>query len=117
MEAWQNLIRVLTHEIKNSLTPIASLAASVEAVVRGAARPPDADCRTRKIREALQMIQKRSQGLLQFVDTYRDLTHIPEPEFKTVPGGRPVRAGRAAHRLSDRRPARPTPHVHPPAGR
>jgi signal transduction histidine kinase len=84
MEAWQYLIRVLTHEIKNSLTPIASLAASVEQLTG----PGNAGPRTApdpKIREALQVIQKRSQGLLQFVDTYRDLTHTPKPEFKMFP--------------------------------
>jgi nitrogen fixation/metabolism regulation signal transduction histidine kinase len=74
MEAWRNLIRVLTHEIKNSLTPIASLAASVEeAVAPEASEVP-------QVREALQIIQKRSEGLLEFVDAYRDLTHVPEPD-------------------------------------
>jgi signal transduction histidine kinase len=74
MEAWRNLIRVLTHEIKNSLTPIASLAASVEETV-----VPEAGD-VSQVREALQIIQKRSEGLLEFVDAYRDLTHVPEPD-------------------------------------
>jgi nitrogen fixation/metabolism regulation signal transduction histidine kinase len=83
MDAWRNLIRVLTHEIKNSLTPIASLAASVErSLADGEAGVPD-----RQTRDALQVIQKRSDGLLEFVDAYRDLTHIPEPECKTVKAG------------------------------
>jgi signal transduction histidine kinase len=80
MEAWRNLIRVLTHEIKNSLTPIASLAASVEQAVAGDHEAaPDS-----QIRDALRIIQKRSEGLLEFVDAYRDLTHIPEPECESV---------------------------------
>ncbi len=85
MDAWQNLIRVLTHEIKNSLAPIGSLASSVE----GFLLPPDrrpgliAPCDENDIRDALQTIQKRSHGLLQFVDTYRDLTHIPRPQYTT----------------------------------
>jgi len=83
MEAWQNLIRVLTHEIKNSLTPIASLAASVEQLT-GPGSPGTGTAPDPKIRKALQVIQKRSQGLLQFVDSYRDLTHIPKPEFKML---------------------------------
>jgi signal transduction histidine kinase len=78
MEAWRNLIRVLTHEIKNSLTPIASLAASVEeAVVPEAGEVP-------QVQEALQIIQKRSEGLLEFVDAYRDLTHVPEPDHEVL---------------------------------
>jgi signal transduction histidine kinase len=78
MEAWRNLIRVLTHEIKNSLTPIASLAASVEdAVIPTTAAVP-------QVREALQIIQKRSEGLLEFVDAYRDLTHVPEPDYQML---------------------------------
>jgi len=82
MEAWQNLIRVLTHEIKNSLTPIASLAETVDDLV--AAEPSDLRSTndTEDIREALKTIQRRSQGLLQFVDAYRDLTHLPQPEFR-----------------------------------
>lgn len=87
MDAWQNLIRVLTHEIKNSLAPIGSLASSVEEMLL----PPDlqgdmtVSCEAKDIRTALQTIQKRSHGLLQFVDTYRDLTHIPNPEYSTFP--------------------------------
>jgi nitrogen fixation/metabolism regulation signal transduction histidine kinase len=84
MEAWQNLIRVLTHEIKNSLTPIASLAASIEEMIapEGERETPVFDEDIEDIRGALQTIQKRSHGLLQFVDAYRNLTHIPKPEFK-----------------------------------
>jgi signal transduction histidine kinase len=81
MEAWRNLIRVLTHEIKNSLTPIASLAASVEQAIAGGGAASAADPQTR---DALQIIQKRSEGLLEFVDAYRDLTHVPEPEYEPV---------------------------------
>ncbi len=87
LHAWQTLIRVLTHEIKNSLTPIASLASSVEELLQldqlekgdGAAAGAD------EIRNALRTIRKRSEGLQIFVDSYRDLTHIPSPEFLTFP--------------------------------
>ncbi len=84
-EAWQDLIRVLTHEIRNSLTPISSLAASVEQHFAGDTDDPPAALtpgRRKKIREALRVIQRRSQGLLQFVDTYRDLAHLPRPELQ-----------------------------------
>ncbi len=86
MDAWQNLIRVLTHEIKNSLTPIASLASSVEELLLpGVTAGKTASVDAGDIRSALQTIQKRSHNLLQFVDTYRDLTHIPKPEYSTFP--------------------------------
>lgn len=85
IEAWQDLIRVLTHEIRNSLTPISSLAASVEQqCTAGTDDGPAALApgKQQKIREALRVIQRRSQGLLQFVDTYRDLAHLPRPELQ-----------------------------------
>ena len=85
IEAWQDLIRVLTHEIRNSLTPISSLAASVERHftmgtddVPAALTPERRD----KIKEALGIIQRRSLGLLRFVDTYRDLANLPSPELR-----------------------------------
>jgi signal transduction histidine kinase len=86
MEAWRNLIRVLTHEIKNSLTPIASLAASVEEIVVRDCTDATRDVASSmpRVQEALQAIQRRSQGLLQFVNAYRDLTHIPEPEYRVL---------------------------------
>jgi two-component system nitrogen regulation sensor histidine kinase NtrY len=85
MEAWQNLIRVLTHEIMNSITPISSLASTVndllddQGSLPGDGLSPDT---IGDIRGALQTIEKRSQGLLHFVDAYRDLTRIPRPEFR-----------------------------------
>ncbi|MDH3891350.1 MAG: ATP-binding protein [candidate division Zixibacteria bacterium] len=87
MEAWQNLIRVLTHEIKNSLTPIASLAATVEDLVASDRSADDAYDSSADIRDALQTIQKRAGGLTQFVDAYRDLTHLPKPEYLNFPLG------------------------------
>lgn len=86
MEAWQNLIRVLTHEIKNSLTPIASLAATVESMLTSPeAISAVAGENIDDIRDALQTIQKRAGGLRQFVDAYRDLTHVPKPEYLNFP--------------------------------
>jgi signal transduction histidine kinase len=85
MEAWQNLIRVLTHEIMNSITPISSLASTVNDLLES---PTSRDERgiteavVIDIRGALQTIEKRSQGLLHFVDAYRNLTRIPRPRIK-----------------------------------
>jgi signal transduction histidine kinase len=90
MQAWQNLIRVLTHEIMNSVTPIASLASTVNNLLpdgRSEQKPGreiDVDSIT-EMRSALQTIEKRSEGLLHFVDAYRSLTRIPKPDFKIFP--------------------------------
>lgn len=84
MDAWQNLIRVLTHEIRNSLTPISSLAATVEDVLM-APRPNDGmvdDNGNQELCEALGTIRQRCDGLLNFVDAYRRLTRLPKPTFR-----------------------------------
>ena len=88
MAAWQKLIRVLTHEIMNSVTPIASLASTVGDLVKQSEESSTEDSaqisvETREdIREAAATIQKRSKGLLHFIDAYRNLTKIPKPNFE-----------------------------------
>ncbi|MDH5745004.1 MAG: ATP-binding protein, partial [Candidatus Aminicenantes bacterium] len=87
IEAWQKLIRVITHEIMNSITPIASLASTINELVREswdirkASEKIDTESLT-DIHDAAQIIQKRSQGLLHFVDAYRNLTLIQKPSFQ-----------------------------------
>ncbi|MFP4366541.1 MAG: sensor histidine kinase [Bacteroidales bacterium] len=88
-EAWQKLIRVLTHEIMNSITPIASLSSTLDMMLKGIAKgetdkPLDMES-VMEIQQALQTINKRSTGLLHFVNTYRNLTRIPKPNFKIFP--------------------------------
>ncbi|MCP4314191.1 MAG: ATP-binding protein [Bacteroidetes bacterium] len=87
--AWQKLIRVLTHEIMNSIAPISSLSATVENMVRpyakGEKSVPEIDMETiSEIQAALQTINKRSTGLMNFVETYRSLTKIPDPDFEVA---------------------------------
>lgn len=86
MEAWQNLVRVLTHEIMNSVTPISSLAGIVEEELKPYVLAADgAEHSTLKqeqlndIHLSLQTISKRSDGLIQFVKEFRSLTAIPKP--------------------------------------
>lgn len=83
MEAWKNLIRVLSHEIMNSVTPISSLAATANQLIGngGTIHPADID----DLRQAMQTIEKRSQGLMQFVRNYRRFSRIPEPDRQLVP--------------------------------
>lgn len=100
MEAWQNLIRVLTHEIMNSVTPIISLSSTASSLLQGimsagSVQTPETGGRRRDdteanaeslndVKGALDTISKRSQGLLHFVDDYRNLTRIPTPNFQTI---------------------------------
>ena len=92
LEAWQNLIRVLTHEIMNSVTPIASLASTLHELLssgKAKSKAEDGDELSSEdlsdVRSGIQTIQQRSQGLLQFVDSYRNLTRIPKPEYQVFP--------------------------------
>ena len=88
-EAWQKLISVLTHEIMNSITPIASLSSTIDLMIKNFQEELIADPSanidsetTNEIQQGLQTIHKRSTGLLHFVNTYRNLTRIPKPNFK-----------------------------------
>ena len=76
MEAWQKLIRVLTHEIMNSITPIISLSETLSE--RGI---PESlgEKEYSAMLQAMQTIHRRSKGLLGFVENYRRLTRIPIP--------------------------------------
>ena len=75
MEAWQKLIRVLTHEIMNSITPIISLADTLNERCQTYS-PTSTDT---LMQQGLQIIQRRSKGLLEFVENYRKLTKIAPP--------------------------------------
>lgn len=70
--AWRNLIRVLTHEIMNTLTPVTSLAQTTVAMLD---EPDSAD----DIREAVATIARRSEGMIRFISRYRELLQLPEP--------------------------------------
>ena len=76
MEAWQKLIRVLTHEIMNSITPIISLSETLSE--RGIPKLLG-EKEYSIILQAMQTIHRRSKGLLEFVENYRRLTRIPTP--------------------------------------
>lgn len=77
MQAWQKLIRVLTHEIMNSLTPIISLSETLS--------EREVDDRSYALmRQGMQTIHRRSKGLLEFVENYRKLTRLPAPVRRPV---------------------------------
>ncbi len=85
IEAWQKLIRVLTHEIMNSMTPISSLASTVQDLVNESCGSERESEELEDIHTALRTIQKRSEGLLHFVDGYRNLARISKPNVQLFP--------------------------------
>ncbi len=90
VEAWQNLTRVLRHEIMNSITPIASLTGTLNEILAEDLKPSGentfelSDETLSDLEEGLQTIENRSKGLVKFVDAYRDYTSIPEPKFGLI---------------------------------
>lgn len=84
--AWQKLIRVLTHEIMNSVAPITSLAQTVSGLLMSdiPQNPDEQDEFLGDIRHAVETISRRSEGLLAFVENYRRLSRVPEPNFAVV---------------------------------
>lgn len=72
MDAWLKLIRILTHEIMNSVTSVSSLSETALGLAQKENKNPD-------LQQALQTIHQRSQGMLQFVADYRKLTNVPAP--------------------------------------
>ncbi|MEQ8470960.1 MAG: ATP-binding protein [Marinoscillum sp.] len=89
MEAWQNLIRVLTHEIMNSVTPISSLARTLESEMEdwlsnGHDINKISNEQVEDFNMALHTIHRRSDSLIKFVSDFRNMTHITLPNIKEV---------------------------------
>ena len=86
IESWQKLIRVLTHEIMNSITPISSLSETIDEIISNHQDIPPANEIYKEdmenVRQAIATIGNRSKGLLNFVEIYRNLTRIPKPNFR-----------------------------------
>ncbi len=89
IEAWQNLTKVLRHEIMNSITPIASLAGTAIDIIEEDAMQDNGKLSFEQesyddISMSLRTIESRSKGLVNFVEAYRNFTSIPTPEFERV---------------------------------
>jgi nitrogen fixation/metabolism regulation signal transduction histidine kinase len=90
VEAWQNLTKVLRHEIMNSITPIASLTGTLNEILAEDLKRINShsyeinDETLGDLEEGLQTIENRSKGLIKFVDAYRDYTSIPKPKFGLI---------------------------------
>ncbi|HTE40448.1 MAG TPA: ATP-binding protein [Steroidobacteraceae bacterium] len=84
LEAWQNLMRVLTHEIMNSVTPMSSLASTARDLLNDVHRDADSAGNIKDVHDALDTIAQRGSGLLHFVESYRKLTRLPTPTLHEV---------------------------------
>lgn len=90
IESWQQLIRVLTHEIANSITPIISNVSSMIRLFRdketgmiktyGSHTPGIIE----KTLKGLDLVEGRGKGLVQFIENYREVTRLPNPSFAIV---------------------------------
>lgn len=80
LTAWDDMARVLAHEMMNSLTPIASLSQSLDGLLHAGGGKDE-------IAAALETITRRSLGLLRFVERYRQVANLPKPDLQTISMG------------------------------
>ena len=81
LKAWQRIVRVLGHELNNSLTPIKSIAGSLESLLAKDPLPEDWQEDTRR---GLSVIASRSESLNRFMGSYARLAKLPRPELAAV---------------------------------
>ena len=85
IESWQKLIKVLTHEIVNSITPLNTITSSIirmlEKEIEADPYPSEAMLQSY---QGLLAVRKRNHGLIDFINSYRNLTRIPKPVFAEV---------------------------------
>ena len=74
-KAWQNLLRVLSHEMNNSLTPIASISDTLRRIIN-----QQETSQAEHLLEGLNVISERAASLTTFVERYKQLTHLPKPQ-------------------------------------
>ena len=89
LEAWQNLTRVLRHEIMNSITPISSLTSTLREILDHDMERKNSHYELKEegaddLREGLSTIENRSKGLIKFIDAYREYTSLPKPKMSLV---------------------------------
>ena len=106
--AWQRLVRVIGHEMNNSLAPIKSIAGSLETLIRR--DPPPPDWRD-DARSGLNIIATRAESLSRFMQAYARLARLPPPQKEPInlertrqaggePGDAPSGPGRGRARMS-----------------
>lgn len=87
-EAWRRLIRVFSHEVNNSLTPIHSIAETLRDLLDRTDPPPDRD---HDLSEGLHVISRRAESLQRFMSSYARLARLPPPRTRTLDVGEWVR--------------------------
>jgi two-component system nitrogen regulation sensor histidine kinase NtrY len=88
-EAWQKLIRILTHEIMNSVSPITLTSSGIIQMLEKDGQPRDQaeidSSVVNNVLTGLQAIRKRSKGLASFVENYNAINHLPQPVMTLIP--------------------------------
>jgi two-component system, NtrC family, nitrogen regulation sensor histidine kinase NtrY len=87
-QAWQRLVRVLGHELNNSLAPICSIAASLEDMLKRPTKPSDWE---EDLRRGLHVIADRSEALSRFMRDYGRIARLPKPQLRPISLGTLVR--------------------------
>ncbi len=85
LESWMKLIRVLTHEIMNSIAPVTSLSRSLLKYYDKMEGGIPSEKIVSNTIKGLKVINERGNGLINFVESYRQLTRLPKPDKKAVP--------------------------------
>ncbi|UAA40374.1 GHKL domain-containing protein [Paraneptunicella aestuarii] len=80
-KAWQSLVRVISHEINNSLSPIASISQTLNRMI---SRQGVNDDNLQDLLDGLSIISQRASGLSKFVDSYKLLAKLPEPQLECI---------------------------------
>ncbi|MEZ5000928.1 MAG: PAS domain-containing protein [Bacteroidales bacterium] len=105
IESWQKLIRILNHEIMNSVAPITSLSSTLSGFFIREGKVIEPGSVTAKTItdtiKGLSVIENHGKGLINFVESYRNLTKLPKPVLKEVSVSDPVRKGFYAFCLAD----------------
>ena len=80
-QAWKRLVRIVRHEMNNSLAPISSIAGSLKSLMDREPRPEDWE---EDLRQGLEVVVARSEALHRFIDAYSHVTRLPEPRLGPV---------------------------------
>lgn len=80
-QAWQRLVRVLAHELNNSLAPVQSIASSLDTILRSSPRPSDWED---DVQRGVRVISERAESLGRFMRDYARLARLPKPQPRTI---------------------------------
>ncbi len=89
MESWQKLIRVLAHEVSNSVTPITTLGTNIRKRLKTLIKDPESEVQIpspviEDIYRSTELIEQRGNGLINFIGQYKSFLRLPEPDIKPL---------------------------------